>query len=448
MVLGMARSKWHVPIQSFGIVTTLIAYYLGHHHGGRAFHATAHGYLGSYLFWYLILQASMGIFLKAHVWQDSRLRRGIVTTHGIIGKSFPVVAWVQMIFGGIAALGFCFGEHTIQCLAHFMMGSAFIGYGIILLIMLRVGAGFLARKGCSQEFLDSWVIMVWGIINTFTEHDFMQKSSHWSHKDMQHVSAGVLWWAGGALGIFLSRNGKRSVVPGIVIAMTGYAMSAHEQSLMFSMAVHKVFGYALMAGGAARVIEICFVLHDSPSPPTDGSSPGPSAFQHLPPYLLTLAGLTFLSATEEQLAWIADSGMDHVTYTVILFSGSFVIYLTAAIIVEIYEYCTKEPHGVDVERSGAGQRWHGIPVPYMPSFFPGAGNRLGRLQISDPSEGYEALPLTATSEPFSPDVSRSSEMHRHAVIGGMKPRHPDDEVVFEAGEDEAGVDIDLDWRGD
>jgi hypothetical protein len=48
------------------------------------------------------------------------------------------------------------------------MGSGFIIYAAILLIMLRLGAGWLARRKCSQELLDSSVIMVWGIINTFT----------------------------------------------------------------------------------------------------------------------------------------------------------------------------------------------------------------------------------------------------------------------------------------
>jgi hypothetical protein len=64
-------------------------------------------------------------------------------------------------------------------------GSAFIGYAMILLLMLRVGAGFLARKRVSQEYLDSWVIMLWGIVNTFTEHNFLAAHpTGWSHKDM------------------------------------------------------------------------------------------------------------------------------------------------------------------------------------------------------------------------------------------------------------------------
>lgn len=60
---------------------------------------------------------------------------------------------------------------------------------MILLIMLRVGAGFLARKRVSQEYLDSWVIMLWGIVNTFTEHNFLAAHpTGWSHKDMVSFS--------------------------------------------------------------------------------------------------------------------------------------------------------------------------------------------------------------------------------------------------------------------
>lgn len=61
-------------------------------------------------------------------------------------------------------------DHTGQCLAHFIMGSSFVAYGIILLLFLRVGGPWLLRQGKSPEWYDSWVIMIWGIVNTFTEH--------------------------------------------------------------------------------------------------------------------------------------------------------------------------------------------------------------------------------------------------------------------------------------
>jgi hypothetical protein len=40
MVLGLSKSKYHVPVQVAGVGLTLIGSYLGHHHGGRDFPET------------------------------------------------------------------------------------------------------------------------------------------------------------------------------------------------------------------------------------------------------------------------------------------------------------------------------------------------------------------------------------------------------------------------
>lgn len=66
-----------------------------------------------------------------------------------------------MLFGVATALGYCRGGNLGQCAAHYIMGSAFIGYAAILVIMLNVGGDWLKKRGCSQEMLDSSVIMVW-----------------------------------------------------------------------------------------------------------------------------------------------------------------------------------------------------------------------------------------------------------------------------------------------
>lgn len=54
------------------------------------------------------------------------------------------------------------------------MGSSFVAYGIVMLLMLRVGGPLLIRNGKSQEWYDSWVILAWGIVNTFTEHRYIE----------------------------------------------------------------------------------------------------------------------------------------------------------------------------------------------------------------------------------------------------------------------------------
>lgn len=234
----------------------------------------------------LLAQVVLGIYLKLHLSKGihGKIRRFIVILHGICGKVMPVVSWAQMLFGGITAMGYCRGDHLGQCLAHFIMGSAFVAYGILLTLVLLVGQFWLRRTGRSQEFFDSLVIAAWGCVNTFTEHRW---GGPWVHNDLQHTTMGIVWWCAGLLGMWLSRkrNGrpKRNLVPGIVIMLTGYAMSGHPQHSMVSTMVHSFFGYTLMAAGLTRIIEISFVLRDREAVSVDGSNP--NSFQYLPPFV-------------------------------------------------------------------------------------------------------------------------------------------------------------------
>ncbi|RXK36232.1 membrane protein [Tremella mesenterica] len=326
MVLGLSKSKYHVPLQSVNVVLNYAGQWMGHHHGGRQFPATVHGIMARILFWTVLVQAGLGIFLKLHV-LEKNVRKWVIPVHSVIGKAFPILGWTQMLFGVATALGYCRGGDLGQCLAHYIMGSAFIAYAVILVIMLNLGGHWLERIGCSQEMLDSSTIMVWGIVNTFTEHH----GGAWSHKDMQHTMLGVLWWTGGMLGVFLSRKGKRSFVPAIIIIMTGWGMSAHEQALMISSKIHALFGYALIAAGVLRLVEICFVLNDQATP--HGII---RVFQHLPPYLLVLGGTLFMSATDEELRNVDNLGIDHVSYALFDFSLSFLIYLIITFLVHLY----------------------------------------------------------------------------------------------------------------
>lgn len=201
-----------------------------------------------------------------------------------------------------------------------------------------------------------------------------------------------------------------------------------------------------MSAGAARIIEVCFVLSDQPSPPVRFTLPhvshsltlchlqsSPRAFQHLPPFLLVLSGLTFLSATEEQMQWIAGSGMDSTTYANIMFSGSFIIYLVGAALLELYERLAEAkaappPEAGDLE-NGGGRAWFGIQLP---SYFPGQGSRLGgpREPVGD---AYEALPLTASGSAGSSEGAEERER-----------REDRERTIFGVGDEELGEDLEDD----
>lgn len=136
MVLGLSRSRWHVPLQvrvlfhgflrlltrqkSLGFALTAAGYILGHSHGGRAFRAGAHGKLANILFVPIALQLFLGVYLKLHV-HEQTIRPWAVRLHGVVGKLYPILAWVQMLFGAIAFRGYCRGGNLGQCLAHHIM---------------------------------------------------------------------------------------------------------------------------------------------------------------------------------------------------------------------------------------------------------------------------------------------------------------------------------------
>ncbi|TVY85656.1 Protein YTP1, partial [Lachnellula willkommii] len=330
--------------------------------------------------------------LRFHITKGfhGKIRKVAVYGHGIVGKAMPVAAWVQMLFGGITALGYCRDDHLGQCLAHFIMGSAFIGYGILLTIAMLVGQVWLRRTGRSQEFFDSAVIAAWGCVNTFTEHRW---GGAWVANDIQHTTMGVIWWCAGLAGVWLSRkrdgSPKRNFIPGFVIFITGWAMSAHPQHLPLSTMVHTVFGYTLMAAGLSRIVEVSFVLRDVDTLSDDGDA---NSFQYVPPFLLVASGLLFMGATEEQMKLISDAGITHVSYVLVLYSFAFLIFLFTNMLLHLYAVNSKPP--VPPKDNGEPVR-----APRMNGHARASDSR----QIRD-AEEFELDGLMSEEEPESPST--------------------------------------------
>ncbi|EGX89580.1 integral membrane protein (Ytp1), putative [Cordyceps militaris CM01] len=348
MVLGITKSRWHVPTQAVGSALALVGFFLGHAHGGRQYvGGNVHSVFANILQLLLVAQVVLGLYLKGH-WErgiNGRIRLLIRPFHSVIGKAMPLLAWVQMVFGGITTLGFCQGDHLGQCAAHFIMGGAFIAYGIVLTIILLAGQLWMRRTGRSQEFFDSSVIAAWGCVNTFTEHRW---GSAWVRNDWQHTTMGIVWWCAGLAGIWLSRdrdgNPKRNFIPAFVILITGWAMSAHPQELMVSAMTHAMFGKTLMAVGVTRIIEIAFILKDKQS--LDESGRTWNSFQYIPVFLMYASGFLFMGATEEQMILVDAAGLDGVSYTLILYSLAFMVFLFSNMLIHLYDrLSTKEEGG-------------------------------------------------------------------------------------------------------
>ena len=107
-------------LQSAGYALTVAGYFLGHSHKGRAFLASGHGSFAKLLYLPIAAQLALGIYLKLHIHEDT-IRPWAVKAHGILGKSYPILGWTQMLFGSAAFFGYCRGGHLGQCLAHYIM---------------------------------------------------------------------------------------------------------------------------------------------------------------------------------------------------------------------------------------------------------------------------------------------------------------------------------------
>ena len=243
-----------------------------------------------------------------------------------------LAGFIKVCLAPISLFGFCKNDKTGQCLAHGIMGSSFILYGFIYSMILVIP--WMKKQNTSkyycQDYIDSWVICIYGIINTFTEHRWGKEP--WHMHDYQHTAMGILWWTGGILGILLSRQGKRTFVPGLIIMFTGWSMTQHHQDLEISTNVHNMFGLILIVGGALRITEISILLRDK------SFSDEILSFQYLPPFCLVCAGCLFMAANQEQLYLVLRLGAEHSAYIMIVISGAFLLYCWMLFCLEYYLY--------------------------------------------------------------------------------------------------------------
>lgn len=68
------------------------------------------------------VQALLGCVVRFCL-RDSDYRLATRTVHSALGKSFPVVGWIQCIFSAAALQGHCQGDKLGQCLAHYSLVS-------------------------------------------------------------------------------------------------------------------------------------------------------------------------------------------------------------------------------------------------------------------------------------------------------------------------------------
>lgn len=200
---------------------------------------------------------------------------------------------------------------------------------------------------------------------------------------------------------------------------------------MLSTMVHALFGYALCGASLARMVEICFVLKEqrnaaeavevgatpSPTPTSGGQSPttgqraaaqSPRVFSYLPAYLMVAAGILFMSATDEELHWADDQGVDGGTWGLIDFSWAFFVFFYTSVLVDKYtSWGGRYGQRNAAARAAAEQDTEGSSAAYRPVAPTDPDHE--HLEMADrslsesaPLAGEEdAVPLSKNSSPPS-----------------------------------------------
>ncbi|KAH9482823.1 putative membrane protein C3B8.06 [Psilocybe cubensis] len=265
----------------------------------------------------------------------------------IVERALVVGGFAQLLMGIVTYSGGCRENYLNGCLAHLIKGGIFWCYG--LLTFARFLGSFadrgwawnrsLSGDSCTAEFVESFVIFLYGATNTWMERFGAQPGDPFTTKQIQHISIAVMFCFAGLVGMGieskrirkwlassafslsslsdapqeavvepLSYIGSYNPFPALVIGVTGAAMAAHAQTYLFQVQIHSLWGNLLVAFSVLRCLTYFFLWLGPPKsvlpsrPPTEA----------LGSFFLACGGLVFMFSTEEVTIAAMRRGRDDV----------------------------------------------------------------------------------------------------------------------------------------
>ncbi|KAI9788635.1 MAG: hypothetical protein M1816_006781 [Peltula sp. TS41687] len=290
-----------------------------------------------------------------------RMRRISELLYDIIDRLLLPLGFVTFSTGVVTYGGIFRGGHVFNGLAHFTKGGIFVWYGFLTLgrwMGCFADFGWAwnvkpsralvgARKASvpSAEFVESFVIFLYGVTNVFLEH-LAAWGGAWTAQDLEHVSISVMFFGGGLCGMLIESKGLRDLLnssimksrspyqmppswnhdaddpsswnpprtykfsmnplPGLIILLLGLMMSSHHQSSMVSTMVHKQWGMLLVGFALARAVTYLIMYLSPPS----------SLFPSRPPselvssFCLISGGLIFMASNKDTVAVMEAYALD------------------------------------------------------------------------------------------------------------------------------------------
>ncbi|CAI7595125.1 unnamed protein product [Penicillium pancosmium] len=218
--------------------------------------------------------------------------------YDVIDRIILPFGFIAIVTGAVTYGGIFKGGEIFNGLAHFIKGGIFFWYGILTLGRF-IGAwadlgwawnkkppervvGWKAKVP-SGEFVESFVIWLYGAGNVFLEH-LAGWGKEWTVSDMQHVSISIMFFGGGLVGMLFESQRIRDLLnktllrlrplpcesaeefwqppksqgvplnpmPALIIMLLGFMMGSHHHDSMTSTMVHKQWGNMLVGFSIAR----------------------------------------------------------------------------------------------------------------------------------------------------------------------------------------------------
>ncbi|KAJ5552106.1 hypothetical protein N7494_001484 [Penicillium frequentans] len=309
----------------------------------------------------LLLNFVPGIF-------SNRVLRIFDGVYNVIDRIILPFGFIATATGAVTYGGIFHGNEIFNGLAHFIKGGIFFWYGV-LTVGRFIGAwadlGWAWNKkppACvvgwkakvpSGEFVESFVIWLYGVTNVFLEH-LAGRGKEWSAADLEHVAISIMFFGGGLVGMLVESQRIRDALnnslfqsptckpvnetwqppksqgvplnpmPALVILLLGIMMGSHHQDSMTSTMVHKQWGNMLIGFAISRGMTYILLFL---RPPTS-YLPGRPPTEILAGFCLMSGGLIFMLSARQVIEAMELYELDAMfTFTVALGFTAFIMSL-------------------------------------------------------------------------------------------------------------------------
>ncbi|KAL8693567.1 MAG: hypothetical protein Q9218_001609 [Villophora microphyllina] len=281
-----------------------------------------------------------------------------------------VFGFILILSGFITYGGVFHGRNIFNGLAHAIKGGIFFWYGLLTLGRwmgcfaeygwawnIRPPGGMVSSgkaKVPSAEFVESFVIFLYGSTNVFLEH-LAAWGNTWTAQDLEHVSISIMFFGGGLCGMLVESRKIRDLLnaslshwntsqgpyshkeqwappktysfsmnpfPALIVLLLGLMMSSHHQHSMVSTMVHKQWGSLFVGFALARAVTYLLTYL---SPPTSYLPSRPPS-EIIASFCLISGGLIFIASNKDTVGAMERHNLNAMfVFTVTMGSTAFLM---------------------------------------------------------------------------------------------------------------------------